>query len=331
MMGDMIDPTPDNIDLSIIAPFYNEEGNVVRFLESVFKVAWGLGRRFEVIAVNDGSKDGTLELLRTAVSSYPELRVVDLRRNYGQTAAMMAGIDAARGQTILTIDADLQNDPEDIPMLLEELKRADVVSGWRKDRQDHAIRRNLVSRIANRIISWVSGVKLRDYGCSLKAYRREVLDGVRLYGEMHRFIPIYASWMGAKVIEVPVRHHPRVAGQSKYGLERIFKVTLDLIVVKFLDRYLVKPIYVFGAFGAFCFSIGMLAFLYMVYLKVVDQVSMISTPLPVFVAMCIMMGFMAVLMGLLAEVLMRTYFESSQRSAYSIRRIYSEMDSACAE
>lgn len=322
----MIDSAPDKIDLSIIAPFYNEEGNVVRFLESVFKVAKGLGRRFEVIAVNDGSKDGTLELLRAAVPSFPELRVVDLRRNYGQTAAMMAGIDAARGDTILTIDADLQNDPEDIPMLLEELKRADVVSGWRKDRQDHAIRRNMVSRVANRIISWVSGVKLRDYGCSLKAYRREVLDGVRLYGEMHRFIPIYASWMGAKVIEVPVRHHPRVAGQSKYGLERIFKVTLDLIVVKFLDRYLVKPIYVFGAFGGFCFGIGMLAFLYMVYLKIVDHVSMISTPLPVFIAMCIMMGFMAVLMGLLAEVLMRTYFESSQRSAYSIRRIYSGMD-----
>ncbi len=218
------------------------------------------------------------------------------------------------------MDADLQNDPADIPILLSTLEQGyDVVSGWRKDRQDHAISRNFVSRVASRVISRISGVPLHDYGCTLKAYRREVLEGMRLYGEMHRFVPIYASWMGAKVTEIPVHHHARKFGKSNYGLERTLKVVLDLMVVKFLSRYLVKPIYVFGGFAAACFSLSTLAFMYMLYLKFAAGVSMIQTPLPVLIAMLILVGVMSIMMGLIAEILMRTYFESRGLPAYSVR------------
>lgn len=309
-------------DLSIIVPLYNEVDNVDRLIEQLFASISNLTYSFEIIAINDGSRDGTFEKLRAYTAVHPELMVIDLRRNSGQTAAMMAGIDHASGNVIVMIDADLQNDPADIPMMLAKLDQGyDVVSGWRKDRKDSPIRRNLVSQVANRVISRVSGVVLKDYGCTLKAYRREVLQGVRLYGEMHRFIPIYASWMGAKVIEVPVRHHPRVAGYSKYGLDRIFKVILDLIVVKFLDRYLVKPIYVFGGFGLGAILIGAIALFLMLYLKILHQVSMISTPLPIFTAMCVLIGFISILMGLVAEIVVRTYFESQNRTSYSVREI----------
>jgi glycosyltransferase involved in cell wall biosynthesis len=206
----------NDIVLSILIPIYDEEGNIPVLCERVMRVLHGMGDPFEVIAVNDGSRDGSLAELRAEAARYSELKIVDLRRNYGQTAAIMAGIDHASGEIIVTIDADLQNDPEDIPALVEQLNQGyDVVSGWRKDRKDAAIRRNLVSAIANRMISRISGVKLNDNGCTLKAYRREVLMGMRLYGEMHRFIPIYASWMGAKIIELPVRHDPRKFGKSK--------------------------------------------------------------------------------------------------------------------
>ena len=245
-----------------------------------------------------------------------------MRRNFGQTAALMAGIDHARGDVIVMIDADLQNDPEDIPMLIQKINEGyDVVSGWRKDRKDALLSRNLVSRVANSLISRISGVPLADYGCTLKAYRREILQGVRLYGEMHRFIPIYASWMGAKIAEVPVLHHPRTLGKSKYGLERIFKVVLDLIVVKFLDRHFVKPIYVFGGFGVFSLVLCAISTLWMLYLKLVEGVSMILTPLPLISAMTFLVSCMSILMGLLAEMLVRTYFESQQRTAYAVRAL----------
>jgi glycosyltransferase involved in cell wall biosynthesis len=306
--------------ISVIVPIYNEDESIEKLLEGLFAVLDQLPRPFEIIAVNDGSRDGSLALLRRAASLRPELKLVNFRRNYGQTAAMMAGIDHAAGEIIVAIDADLQNDPADIPLLLAKLDEGfDVVSGWRKERKDAAIRRNLVSRLANRLISWISGVRLNDYGCTLKAYRKDAIKGVRLYGEMHRFIPIYASWQGARVTELPVRHYPRQFGQSKYGLSRIVKVVLDLMVVKFLDRHFVKPIYVFGGFALFSFALSGLAGFYMIYLKYGKGLSMILTPLPLLSAMGFLVGVMSLLMGLLAEMLVRIYFESQNRGPYLVK------------
>lgn len=308
--------------ITVIVPVFNEAVNVPIFSERLFAVLDRLAANFEVIAINDGSSDASLQALNAVAAKRPEFKIVDFQRNFGQTAAIMAGIDHASGEIIVSMDADLQNDPEDIPALLEKLNEGyDVVSGWRKERKDAAFRRNLLSRIANRLISKVSGVHLHDYGCSLKAYRRGVVKGIRLYGEMHRFIPIYTSWMGAKVVEIPVRHHPRQHGNSNYGLERIAKVLLDLMVVKFLDRHFVKPIYVFGGFGLLSLSLSAISGAYMIYLKLVEGVSMILTPLPLLSALTFLVGFMSILMGLLAEMLVRTYFESQQRSAYLVRRL----------
>jgi glycosyltransferase involved in cell wall biosynthesis len=313
----------DAIRVSVVIPIYNEAENIAACCGKLFDVLDRLPFASEVIAVNDGSTDASLRELQAQMELHPGLRVVNLRRNYGQTAAIMAGIDHAAGDIIVTIDADLQNDPEDIPNLLEQLDRGyDVVSGWRKDRQDALLTRILVSRIANGVISKISGVKLKDYGCTLKAYRREILQGVRLYGEMHRFIPIYAKWMGAKIMEIPVRHHPRKFGVSKYGLERIIKVILDLIVVKFLDRHFVKPIYVFGGFGVLSLALAAVSFVYTLYLKLVEGVSMIQTPMPLVTVMCFLVAIVSILMGLLAEMLVRTYFESQRRAAYVVRELY---------
>lgn len=307
--------------LSIIAPIYNEEDNVDPLCEKLYEVLPTLGHPFEIIMVNDGSNDRTVDKLTEQAAQHPELKVVDLRRNYGQTAAMMAGIDHAEGDIVIPIDGDLQNDPADIPRLLEKLDEGyDVVSGWRRDRQDAAIRRNFVSRVANRLISWVSGVHLHDYGCSLKAYRRDVVKDVKLYGEMHRFIPIYATWLGARVTEIPVTHHPRIHGTSKYGLNRVFKVVLDIIVIRFLDRYFTKPIHLFGGFGIFSIFISILSFSFMFYLKFVEGVSMILTPLPLLGVTTFLLGIMSILMGLLAEMIVRTYFESQQKNTYLVRK-----------
>ena len=307
-------------DFTVVIPVYNEQESLPELIDRLFAVLERLDCRSEVILVDDGSKDDSFAVLKGETLRRPGLKVIRFRRNSGQTAALMAGIDHAAGEVIITLDADLQNDPADIPVLLSTLEQGyDVVSGWRKDRQDAAISRNFVSRVANRVISRISGVRLHDYGCTLKAYRREVLEGMRLYGEMHRFVPIYATWMGARVTEIPVRHHPRRAGKSKYGLERTFKVILDLMVVKFLSRYLVKPIYVFGGFAAGCFGLAGLAFIYMLYLKFVSGITMIQTPLPILIAMLILVGVMSIMMGLIAEILMRTYFESRGLPAYDVR------------
>jgi dolichol-phosphate mannosyltransferase len=306
--------------LSVVVPAYNEEKNVPVLCERLLSVLDGLGLPFEIILVNDGSKDGTSRVLRAAAAARREIKVVELKRNSGQTAAMMCGIDHASGDIIIPIDADLQNDPADIPALIAKIDEGyDVVSGWRKDRKDAALRRNLPSRIANKIISLVSRVHLHDYGCTLKAYRLEVLDGVRLYGEMHRLIPVYASWMGAKVTEIPVRHHSRAHGKSNYGLERVAKVILDLIVVKFLDRQFMKPIYVFGGFGMLCLLASFLATAWALYLKAAEGVSLIQTPLPLLAVMTFVTGFMCILMGLLSEIMMRTYFESQGKTSYAVR------------
>jgi len=249
------------------------------------------------------------------------IRCVRFVRNFGQTAALAAGIDYATGEIIIPMDADLQNDPVDIARLLEKLDDGfDVVSGWRKDRQDEFFTRLIPSWTANKIISVISGVRLHDYGCSLKAYRREVIKDVRLYGEMHRFVPIYASWMGARVTEIPVTHHARQFGQSKYGLSRTFKVMLDLILVKFLSSYATKPIHIFGSMGFLCFAGGFLAFCWMLVLKFCYYTSFIETPLPVLVAMCMMLGVQFIFMGLLAEILMRTYHESQDKAIYRVKK-----------
>ncbi len=308
--------------ISLIVPAKNEEKNLPLLIERAFSVMRGLGKSFEVIVVNDGSTDGSLHVLRALAASHPELRVIDLARNYGQTAAMMAGFDHSRGDIIVPLDADLQNDPADIPKLLAKLDEGyDVVSGWRKNRHDAAIRRNFVSRVANRLISWISGVHLHDYGCSLKVYRRSVIGEVRLYGEMHRFVPIYAAWYGARITEMPVNHSPRLHGKSNYGLDRILKVVLDLIVVRFLDRWIGKPIYVFGGFGVLWFFVATISAVYMLYLKVFEDVSMIQTPLPLLVVMSVMMGVMSICIGLVAEIVVRTYFESQGKTIYHTREV----------
>ena len=309
--------------ISVVVPVFNEEQSIPVLLDSLVATLREAPGGFEIIAVNDGSKDGSLSALIDAKRKCGELRIVDFRRNFGQTAALMAGIDHAAGEVVVLIDADLQNDPRDIPMLIAKLAEGfDVVSGWRHDRKDARLSRNFPSRVANGIISWISGVRLHDYGCTLKAYRAEVLKGVRLYGEMHRFIPIYAHWRGGRVTEVPVRHHPRKFGRSNYGLERIVKVILDLIVVKFLDRYLVKPIYVFGGFGALSLAASAAAAAVMMGLKIFGGVSMISTPLPLLAAMTFLVGVLSILMGLLAEIMVRTYFEAQNRPHYLIRKLY---------
>jgi glycosyltransferase involved in cell wall biosynthesis len=310
------------VDVSIVIPVYNEMGNISHLITSILTAMRRMPYGFEIIAVNDGSHDDSLRQLKSAAVADAEIRIIDFRRNYGQTAAIMAGIDHAAGEVIVTIDADLQNDPDDICTLLTKLHEGyDVVSGWRRERKDAAIRRNLPSRAANRLISWVSGVNLHDYGCTLKAYRADILNGVRLYGEMHRFIPIYASWMGAKVTEIPVNHRPRTWGTSNYGMGRIIKVILDLIVVTFLHKYFVKPIYVFGTFGIISLFLGFASFLYMIVLKYLYDISMISTPLPLVTVTAGLVGVMSILMGLLAEVLVRVYFETQGRGAYLVRQL----------
>lgn len=309
-------------ELTIAVPIYNEQDNVQPLYERTRAAMERLGRTWELILVNDGSRDDSPARLDAIAALDPRVTVVHLSRNYGQTAAFMAGLDHARGGIIIPMDGDLQNDPDDIGRLLATLEQGyDVVSGWRKDRQDHAIKRNLPSRIANALISRVSGVPLHDYGCSLKAYRRSVLDGVKLYGEMHRFVPIYAAWNGARVGEIPVTHHPRIHGESKYGLERVFKVVLDLLVVKFLFRYAGKPIYLFGGFGMLSIFLGVLAGLWALGLKAFNDTSLIQTPLPLLAAFLGLTGVMSILMGLVAEMLNRTYHESQSKAVYRVARV----------
>jgi glycosyltransferase involved in cell wall biosynthesis len=306
--------------LSIVVPVYNEQENVLPLYERVCAALKGLQRDYEVIVVNDGSTDSTEANLRSLAAKDSKFKLVNFPRNFGQTAAMMAGIDFSSGDIIIPLDGDLQNDPADIPKLLDKISEGyDVVSGWRVNRMDAAFKRNLPSKVANWLISSISGVRLHDYGCSLKAYKKQVVKGVKLYGEMHRFIPIYASWQGGKVTEIPVNHYPRIHGSSKYGLERVVKVVLDLVVVKFLASYSNKPIYVFGGFGlvtvAFSFASGLLA----LYLKFFEDVSFISTPLPLLVALAFITGVMSILMGLLAEIIVRTYYESQGKKVYVVK------------
>ncbi len=306
--------------LSVVIPIFNEEQNIIALCEEVTDVLLCLQHPFEIIFVDDGSTDRSWEILQDLARDEFSIKAMRLRRNFGQTAAMMAGIDAARGAIIVPMDGDRQNDPADIPRLLDKLAEGyDVVSGWRHSRKDRKYSRVWVSKIANMIISKTSGVKLKDYGCSLKAYRADALKSVRLYGEMHRFIPIYASWQGARVAEIPVGHRARAFGHSNYGLERVFKVMLDLLVVLFLGRYETKPIYVFGGFGLASFAVAGVATLYATYLKFAGISTYIETPLPLIAVMATLSGCMSILMGFLAELLVRTYYESQSRVPYGVR------------
>lgn len=302
--------------VSVIIPVYNEELNVDELYDRIASV---LKDGAEFIFVDDGSTDRTYDRVAAIARRDDRVQIVRFRRNFGQTAALSAGIDHAQGEIIVPIDGDLQNDPNDIPRLLAKLDEGfDVVSGWRIKRRD-PLHKRLPSMIANKLISWISGVRLHDYGCSLKAYRRRVLEHVRLYGEMHRFVPIYASWQGARVTELPVNHHPRTRGKSNYGIERTVKVVLDLIVVKFLSSYATKPIYVFGGFGLLSLFGSVLTFALMLYYKLSGQKDFVQTPLPLVVVMLFLVGCLSVLLGLVAELTIRTYYESQGKRTYVLR------------
>ena len=312
---------PDRV--SVLIPVFNEEDSVRACHEELSQVFQEWGRAYEIVFVDDGSNDRTAEYLDDIAAADANVRVVHFRTNYGQTAAVTAAIDHSTGSILVPMDADLQNDPKDIPALVQKLEDGyDVVSGWRKARKDSSLFRVIPSRCANWLISRVSGVSLHDYGCSLKAYRRDVIANVRLYGEMHRFIPIYAHMNGGRVTEMVVGHRPRLQGQSKYGLERIVKVLLDLLVVKFFLSYAAKPIYVFGGFGLACLLGGLIPAAMAIFYKLASgslHKDFVETPLPIVAATLVLVGFLAILQGIIAEVLMRTYFESQDRRPYLVK------------
>jgi dolichol-phosphate mannosyltransferase len=315
-----IDAAVPQPELSLFLPVLNEEENLRPMHTKIQEALKSLGKTAEIIYVDDGSTDASLTILKEIAAEDARVRVISFRRNYGQTAAMSAGIDAARGAILIPMDADLQNDPKDLARLLDKLDEGyDVVSGWRKNRQDKLFSRKIPSQIANKLISIIGGVALHDYGCSLKAYRREVIQDVRLYGEMHRFIPIYASWAGARVTEIPVEHHARAMGKSKYGISRTLKVVFDLMTIKFMASYQTKPIYVFGTFGMIAFLLSIVAALWAFYLKFIGGVSFILTPLPIIAIVMLAISVQFFLMGLLAEMLVRTYHESQDKAIYAVR------------
>jgi glycosyltransferase involved in cell wall biosynthesis len=310
------------VDLSVISPVYNEEESVLLLHREVTEALSPLDLQWELVLVDDGSTDGSIKQLVALAEQDPgHVRVVQLRRNFGQTTAIAAGIDHSQGEVIVLIDADLQNDPADIPMMLEKINEGyDVVSGWRVNRQDTYITRTLPSHLANGLISRVTGVRLHDYGCTLKAYRREVITGFRLYGEMHRFIPAYAKWVGASIIEVPVHHHPRRFGKAKYGLERTVKVVLDLFTVKFLNSFSSKPIYLFGGLGVGLILAALVVLLILIGLRIFAGEHMIRSPLLILSVMLVILGFQSILQGLIAELLVRTYHESQHKLTYTVRK-----------
>lgn len=307
--------------LSIVIPLFNEEENIKELHEKLKKTLDSLNKEYEILFIDDGSTDKTLSILEEIQAHDKRVLVLSLRRNFGQTAAFAAGFDFARGDVIFTMDGDLQNDPADIPKLLELMKDNDLVSGWRKKRKDPFLTRRLPSRIANWLISNVTGVKLHDYGCSLKAYRRDVIKNLKLYGEMHRFIPAVASWYGVRIAEVETVHYPRMRGSSKYGISRTIKVVLDLITVKFLQSFSTKPIQFFGPIGMIS---GMLGFLVSVYLtidKIFFDQDIGGRPLLLFGALLIIVGIQLIGMGLLGEMIVRVYHESQRKPIYVIKKI----------
>lgn len=315
--------------VSLVVPVYNEEDNLYPLYEKICQSLDPLELSWELVLVDDGSSDKSPHRMAELAARDPRVVSVELRRNFGQTAAMAAGFDHSSGELVVTLDADLQNDPADIPRLLALVAEGyDVVSGWRRNRQDEFFSRTLPSKLANRLISLTTGVHLHDYGCTLKVYRRDVLQGLNLYGEMHRFLPALVAHQGARITEVAVTHHPRLHGTSKYGIMRTFKVLLDLLTVKFLGAYSTKPIYVFGGIGMALLLGGFGTAASMVYMKLVKGISMILTPLPVLSALLVILGMQALMLGLLAELVVRTYFESQAKKIYVVRQVRRGADTA---
>jgi glycosyltransferase involved in cell wall biosynthesis len=330
-------PADRRLDLSVLIPVYNEVDNVEPLHAELDAVLRDRPIHYELIFVNDGSTDGTATRLEAIQRKDPEhVRVAFLRRNCGQTAALSAALDLARGEILIPMDGDRQNDPADIPRLLEALRAGyDVVSGWRKDRHDALISRKVPSWIANRLVARLSGVPLHDFGCTMKAYRRSMLEGVRLYGEMHRFIPIFATWQGARVTELVVNHRPRTAGKTKYGIGRTFNVVLDLILIRFLQRYSQRPLHFFGRFGLWSFGLSVFCFVAMLYFKYVfpwphlvwgagsdvKGKPFVETPLPSLTVMFFLAGVVSILLGIQSEVIMRTYYETQGKTTYLLRDV----------
>ena len=313
------------MDISLVIPLYNEEENVQLLYEELKSVLVGMPCRAEIVFVDDGSRDRTMAILETIQGEDETVRVVSLRRNFGQTAAMTAGFDHAHGQVIITMDGDMQNDPHDIPQMLAKLNEGfDVVTGWRFDRQDPFLSRKLPSQMANRLISWVTEVKLHDYGCTLKAFRREVIENINLYGEMHRFIPAIASGMGISFTEVKVNHRPRRFGTSKYGISRTIRVVLDLITVKFMLSYATRPLHVFGTVGVVSSALGALIALIMTVQRQLFGVGLANRPLLLLAVLLIFMGIQFITIGLLAELVVRTYHESQKKPIYFVRKVLGE-------
>jgi len=308
-----------NKGLSVVVPIFNEEENITPLYRELKNVLEGLGTEYEVIFVDDGSVDASYEVLQSLAKDDKGVKVIQFRKNFGQTAAIAAGVEHAQGEIIVTMDGDGQNDPRDIPRLVEKLAQGyDVTSGWRRHRKDPLLNKKFPSALANRLISWLTRVRLHDYGCTLKAYRRDILKDVRLYGEMHRFIPAYASWVGARITELEVTHHPRRHGKSKYGLSRTTSIILDLITFLFLQRYSTKPIRLFGGAGMTLFVLGILTGLFVLYRRIIWGGVWIS-PMILISFFFITMGVMFILLGLIAEIIIRTYHESQGKPIYVVK------------
>jgi glycosyltransferase involved in cell wall biosynthesis len=320
--------SPESLRISVVIPLYNEEESIPHLYERLTAALEAYGEPFEVIIVDDGSSDSSFALLSAIAEDDPRYQVVQLRRNFGQTAAFSAGFDRAVGEVVITMDADLQNDPKDIPLLMEKIDEGyDIVSGWRKDRQDRFLDRKLPSMIANGMISNVTDVRLHDYGCSLKAYRLDVLQHVNLYGELHRFIPALASQVGGTVTEVPVDHHARQYGSSKYGISRTVRVMLDLITVWFLGSYATRPIHVFGTLGLISSAVGIFLGLYLTFVKLFMAQDIGSRPLLLLAVLLVVIGVQLITMGLLGEMIIRTYYESQGKPIYYVREVVNERSS----
>jgi len=306
--------------LSIIIPIYNEEKNLAILYQEVEDILGRLSLSYEIIAIDDGSTDKSAQIIKEIAGKDNNFKVITFKRNFGQTAAMSAGIDASQGEIIIPMDADLQNDPADIPKFLEKINEGfDVVSGWRVNRQDKLITRKIPSWVANYLISFITKVKLHDYGCTMKAYKAEVIKNIHLYGEMHRFMPAYTAWHGAKVAEISIHHRPRKYGKTKYNIFRTLRVVLDLLTVKFLTDYSTKPMHFFGKIGYWMLFLGFASGCWAFFLKIFKSISFILTPLPLLTAFLILIGFQFILMGLLAEIATRTYYESQKKSVYLIK------------
>lgn len=311
-----------NIDISVVVPVFNEEPNIKPLCEGLRKVLEGLSKAYEILFIDDGSSDNSFQVLKELHEKHPNIRLIQFRRNFGQTAALAAGFGYARGDVIITMDGDLQTDPRDIPLLLNKMAEGyDLVSGWRKRRKDPFLTRRLPSYFANWFISWFTGVKLHDYGCTLKAYRQEVVKNLHLYGEMHRFIPALASWGGVSIAEIPVRHYPRKYGRSKYGLSRVITVLLDLFTVKFLLSFSTRPIQVFGLWGILSLFLGGVSGLAVVLMKVIRKIDMTGNPLLYLTILLFVVGIQFIMMGLLGEIQVRTYYESQKKPTYVVKKI----------